>query len=211
MVHLRWLTFYAPYTRVLLKLMKTRVGKYVLILWGLIIIILPAESKKDLLQRRIPTFPKEKISKQTRYYSHPLKGSFASRYLPVVFSAARDYGLPVELIAAIIKVESGFNPYAVSPKGAVGLMQLMPETSQLLGIREPYNPVANIYGGVRYFRYLIDRYNGNVYLALAAYNAGPGAVEKNGLRIPPYSETANYIPKVINYYKRFYNAWRRYY
>jgi len=119
----------------------------------------------------------------------------------LVLVASRQYNLPSELILAIIEIESNFNQNAVSPVGAMGLMQLMPLTARELKVGDPFNPVHNIYGGVKYFNDLLRRFNGNKELALAAYNAGPGAVQKHG-GIPPYSETRNYVKKVMKAYRR---------
>lgn len=119
-----------------------------------------------------------------------------------IFQAAAAYGVDPALIAAIIQVESSFNPNAHSPKGAMGLMQLMPATARSLGVWSPFNPVQNINGGTRYVRELIDLFQGNIYLVLAAYNAGPGAVQKYGW-VPPYRETREYIPRVLHYYRHF--------
>ncbi len=100
------------------------------------------------------------------------------------------------LVHAVIGAESAFNPWAVSRKGAQGLMQLMPRTASALGVRDSFNPRDNIEGGVRHLRYLLDRYSGNVSLALAAYNAGEGAVDYYG-GIPPYPETQQYVQKIL--------------
>ncbi|MGE0040176.1 MAG: lytic transglycosylase domain-containing protein [Vicinamibacterales bacterium] len=108
---------------------------------------------------------------------------------------AADQGVPADLVRAVIQVESGFDPRAVSPKGAVGLMQLMPGTARELGVQDPFHPDQNIKGGVTYLRRLLDRYQDDVELALAAYNAGPGSVERYA-GVPPYRETRDYVRKV---------------
>jgi len=126
--------------------------------------------------------------------------SSGSADLDAIFDAAgMRYCIPPNLLKAIAKVESGFHPDATSKAGAMGIMQLMPGTAEYLGVTDPYDPEQNIMGGAKYIRQMLDRFGGDVRLALAAYNAGPGAVEKyNG--IPPYSETQNYVPKVLEYY-----------
>jgi len=111
---------------------------------------------------------------------------------------ARRFRLPVQLVTAIIKVESNFNPQAISPKGARGLMQLMPATAASLGVRNAFDIAQNISGGCRYLKDMLERYDGNLRLAVAAYNAGPGAVEKYG-RVPPYRETQEYVKRVLAY------------
>lgn len=108
---------------------------------------------------------------------------------------AADQQLPPELIHSVIKVESNYNPKAVSPKGAQGLMQLIPATARRFGVVDAFDPVDNIQGGARYLKYLLDLHGGNYALALAAYNAGEGAVAKYG-DIPPYPETVNYVQSV---------------
>jgi soluble lytic murein transglycosylase-like protein len=110
--------------------------------------------------------------------------------------AAHRYGVPEQLVSALISVESGFNPRAVSPKGARGLMQLMPATASQLGVRDAFDPVENIDGGVRHLRGLIERFENNLPLALAAYNAGEGAVAQYG-GVPPYRETQQYVTRIL--------------
>ena len=118
-----------------------------------------------------------------------------SRYDDLIRQHAGQHGLSLELVRAVIKAESNFNPYAISPKGAMGLMQLMPATARELGVSDPFHPDENIRGGVSYLASLLARYDQNVELALAAYNAGPGSVERYGA-VPPYRETQNYVKKI---------------
>jgi len=119
-------------------------------------------------------------------------------------STARWYGVDPLLIKAMIKVESNFNPDAVSPRGAMGIMQLMPGTAERLGVSEPFDPVENIEGGVKYFNKLMNMFD-DVTLAIAGYNAGENAVIKYGNKIPPYSETIEYVEKVYKHYDHLRN------
>jgi soluble lytic murein transglycosylase-like protein len=105
------------------------------------------------------------------------------------------HGVSPELVRAVIRAESGFNPHAISPKGAMGLMQLMPATARELGVANPFHPEQNIRGGVTYLARLLARYEGNLELALAAYNAGPASVERYGA-VPPYRETQGYVKRI---------------
>jgi hypothetical protein len=120
-------------------------------------------------------------------------------YVKEINEAAERYGVPVKLVSAVIRAESGFNPRAVSRSGAQGLMQLMPATASILGVRNSFDPRQNIDGGVRHLRGLIDRYPHSLSLAIAAYNAGERAVNQYG-GIPPYPETQDYVTKVLRFY-----------
>jgi soluble lytic murein transglycosylase-like protein len=122
-------------------------------------------------------------------------------FAPLVRAAAQAHGLPEALLHAVIEVESGFNAAAVSPKGALGLMQLMPDTARELRVRDARDPASNIDGGARYLKELLARFGNDLSLALAAYNAGPGAVQRSG-GIPRNTETQNYVPRVMARYQR---------
>jgi soluble lytic murein transglycosylase-like protein len=128
--------------------------------------------------------------------STPLLMSAHSTYEPLIQEHSTSQGVRAELIRAVIQVESAFNPRALSPKGAMGLMQLMPTTAARFGVVDPFNPAENIRAGVGYLKQLLDRYEHKEDLALAAYNAGPLAVDRNGSRIPPYAETQNYVKRI---------------
>ena len=126
--------------------------------------------------------------------------SSGSADLDAIFDAAGlRYNIPPNLLKAVAKAESSFRPNITSGKGAMGLMQLMPATAKYLGVTDPYDPEQNIMGGAKYLRQMLDKYDGDITLALAAYNAGPGTISKNG-GAPLQSQLRGYIPKVLGYY-----------
>ena len=123
-------------------------------------------------------------------------------YMPIILAAANQYKVDPAIIRAIIMAESGNNPKAISNRGARGLMQLMPRTAKSLGVKDSFNPEQNIHGGVKYFSQLLDKFNGDPSLALAAYNAGSRKVKKYK-GVPPFKTTKRYIKKVFKYQKLF--------
>lgn len=125
------------------------------------------------------------------------------RLTPLVAETARSFQIEEALLHALISTESGYNPRAVSPKGAVGLMQVMPNTGRRYGAADLNDPAQNLRAGARYLRDLLRQFDNNPELALAAYNAGESAVLRYGGRIPPFRETLQYVPRVLALYKRF--------
>ena len=125
-------------------------------------------------------------------------------YEPLIRLVSSRHSVDADLIRAVIKTESDFNPAARSHKGAIGLMQLMPDTAKLHNVSDAYNPRENVDGGVRHLRMLLDRYQGNLELSLAAYNAGSAAVEKHQ-GIPPFAETREYVKRVLRFYDHYRN------
>lgn len=130
-------------------------------------------------------------------YENILAG--AEKYSSEIKKAAQTYDVPEKLIAAVMKQESNFNSSVVSSAGASGLMQLMPTTASYLGVEDRFDPQQNIMGGAKYLRQMLDKFDNNIETALAAYNAGPGNVNKYG-GIPPFTETQNYVKNVLNYF-----------
>ena len=121
-------------------------------------------------------------------------------YTPLISAVAKEHELDPALLHAVITVESGYNPKARSPKGAIGLMQLMPDTAKRYDVADIWDPRDNVRGGARYLRDLLAMFNNNLSLALAAYNAGEGAVTQYGNKIPPFAETLTYVPRVLQQY-----------
>ena len=128
--------------------------------------------------------------------TRPVDESRSAQYDDIIRDSARQHSVRTDLVRAVVQVESGYNPFATSPKGALGLMQLMPATIQQFGVKNPFDPIENIRAGVAYLRRLLDKYMDNEVLALAAYNAGPGAVDRHGQAVPPYRETRDYVSKI---------------
>lgn len=133
----------------------------------------------------------------------PLNPANKARYDRIVDEIAHAYELDGALLHAVITAESNYNPKAVSRKGAIGLMQLMPETAKRYGVADSFDVVQNLQGGAKYLRDLLKLFNSDVSLALAAYNAGENAVVKYGNRIPPIRETKDYVPKVLGFYRKY--------
>lgn len=162
----------------------------------------------------VPNDARYKLFIATSKDPDPITSAFANRlrsypnadrkkYHLHVVEAARAYQLEPALIHAVISAESGYNPLARSPKGATGLMQLMPATARRYGVDNPLDPKQNIYGGAAYLRDLLTLFGNDLKLAIAAYNAGEGAVMEYGHHIPPFRETTQYVPKVLSYYKKY--------
>lgn len=161
--------------------------------------IRPAEGRWELYLREKPA----PIRKEPAYDQRRFTVDSRLRYASQIQAAAIANNVDAALIRAVITVESGFNPSAVSRAGAVGLMQLMPGTAKRYNVTNSRDPAQNIHGGTRYLRDLLRLFNNDLHLAIAAYNAGEQAVMKYRNRIPPYRETLAYVPKVMKFYKRF--------
>ncbi|MCX8028945.1 MAG: lytic transglycosylase domain-containing protein [Brevinematales bacterium] len=150
------------------------------------------ENKINIISKPEESWREIMISNETR----------ENKFDNIIEEASKKYNIPKELIKAVIKAESNFNPIAISPKNAMGLMQLIPSTAKEMGVNNVLDPYENIMGGTKYLRMMLDKFNGNLFLALSAYNAGPDRVIKsNG--IPNIEETQEYVDKVIKFYKEY--------
>jgi soluble lytic murein transglycosylase-like protein len=161
--------------------------------------MLPAEGRWELYLKEKPA----SIRHEPAYDQRRFTVNSHSRYASQIQAAALASNVDAALIRAVISVESGFNSAAVSRAGAVGLMQLMPETARRYNVTDRHDPGQNIHGGTQYLRDLLRMFNYDLRLTIAAYNAGEQAVMKYGNRIPPYRETLAYVPKVMKFYKRY--------
>jgi hypothetical protein len=150
----------------------------------------PSAPSSDVRTFKVP------LSKEPVLVTKPTPRNYSGSYDDLIVEHAKAQNLRADLVRAVVQVESGYNAGAISPKGAMGLMQLMPTTARQLGVRAPFDPAENIRGGTTYLRQLLERFDGNEELALAAYNAGPMAVDRYGNQVPPYRETRNYVRKV---------------
>ncbi len=149
--------------------------------------------------RLLALSPQDRTASGDRYDSMLL--AKAGQYDSIIEKAAISASVEPNLLRAVIVVESGFNSHAVSKRGAVGLMQLMPATATRFGVSNIFDPRENVHAGAQYLKFLIDRFGQDIRLALAAYNAGEQAVDRNGGQIPPFSETMAYVPRVLKIYR----------
>ena len=196
--------------------MRTRGANYLRRgIWGLLLLaVAAAPALGDIYMYRdadgVMHFTNTPSSPQYKVYIRTPKLRFytpanADAYDRIIQEAARRHGVNFNLVKAIIRAESSFNPQAVSKKGARGLMQIMPQNYATLDISDPFDPHQNIMGGTRYFRTLCDRYQGELALSLSAYNAGPTVVDRYQ-RIPPFPETEQYVERVLRYYRHYKDA-----
>lgn len=172
-------------------------------LW-ILIVFLSCPVGAEILQRQMNDgriyFTNIPIAKPPQLSFGTPSGERPVAWLPLLHQVASQHDIDPRLVQAIITVESNFNPYAVSRAGAQGLMQLMPATAERYQVRDPFNPQANLEGGIRYLKDLMGLFPGELHLVLAAYNAGEGAVARYG-GIPPYPETQRYVERVLTLYR----------
>ena len=186
-------------------------------LGGLVATVAPAESRADIYQTEangVISFTNTKSAGSKLYQKTQARAQVFmpadtsperyTRYDNYIREAATLYQIPEALVRAVIRVESDFDPRAVSPANARGLMQMIPETAERMLVSDVFDPRQNIFGGVRYLRVLANTFNGDLALTVAAYNAGEGAVIRHG-GIPPYPETQDYVVRVVGYYRQYRN------
>ncbi|MBI5191199.1 MAG: lytic transglycosylase domain-containing protein [Nitrospirae bacterium] len=159
----------------------------------------PRQEAKSVPSAKAPSFSSSPDSREGGGAGYSEEASASGPFADIINRKCEKYNVDPSLVKGIIKAESAFNPRAVSPKGAKGLMQLMPSTADDMGVSDMFDPEQNIEGGVRYLRYLLDNFNGDVELSVAAYNCGQGRVMRNGNCIPEITETKNYVKKVMRY------------
>ena len=164
---------------------------------------IPSNDKRYKLLRKEGDNPVRMAAARAGASSWLPSDTLIRRYSPLIETASLAHGVDKDLVHAVISAESGYNPSALSRAGAVGLMQLMPQTAKRYGVKNIHDPADNIHGGVRYLKDLLVMFNGNIELAVAAYNAGENAVIRYGHKIPPYAETVQYVPKVLGFYRKF--------
>jgi soluble lytic murein transglycosylase-like protein len=194
---------------------KNRIVPYMLGFLGIIAAFFPAAAQGDIYKyvdtegvihlTNVPTNPHIKydlILKERRVLLR-VKPADINKYDDLISRASQKYNVDSALVKAVIKAESNFDHKAVSPKGARGLMQLMPATANSLEVRDSFHPEKNIDGGVRYLRYLLNLFRGDLSLSLAAYNAGEAAVARHHYSIPPFRETQTYVQRVLHYFAQY--------
>jgi soluble lytic murein transglycosylase-like protein len=158
-------------------------------------VLAAAMSSAPLARPVVALLPPQKVTPNVEVSAEYVAIPANQAYDDIIVEAAEKYDMDANLIRAVMQAESAFHPYAVSRAGAEGLMQLMPELSDEMGVSDSFDPRENIMGGARYLKRLLDYHNGNIDLALASYNAGPGNVERYG-GVPPFRETRNYVKTI---------------
>lgn len=190
---------------------------WLLALWLCGVSIVEAQIYVAYSSEGVPLFSNQPIGRNSKLFLHESTATFGTErkslsrrqrqrqdeMIPIIRQVADNHSVDSALLTALIDVESGFEPRATSPKGAMGLMQLIPKTALQYGLIDPYDPTQNINAGTRYLKDLLAFHNGNIPLAIAAYNAGQGSVSRYQRRIPPYGETLLYVPRVLAKMKEY--------